>query len=135
MRIPLALLALAVSAAPHAADAAYRDNGRGEAELQKAVAGGLPGKPVDCLNLLDIQSSRIIDRTAILYESRGILYVNRPRSGAETLSGFGVLVTDTHSSELCSTDIVRLFDPTAHMQTGFVGLGLFVPYRKPPRQH
>jgi hypothetical protein len=42
-----------------------------------------------------------------------------------------VLVTDTHSSQLCSIDIVRLYDPMARMQTGFVGLGDFVPYSKP----
>lgn len=124
MRIKFALLAGALLIAGGAAHAASE-----QADKSAAAA------PVDCLRLNDIRSTRIIDRTAILYETRGgKLYVNRPRSGQQWLNKWDVLVTDTHSSHLCSIDIVRLYDPISRMQTGFVGLGQFVPYARPRAQ-
>lgn len=100
--------------------------------LAKAIAGRTAGKPVDCLQLNQINSSRIIDRTAILYEtSGGMLYVNKPASGAAFLRDGMTLVTDTHSPQLCSIDTVRLIDMGSRMPAGSVGLGKFVPYPKP----
>jgi len=121
----LAALAMPASAA------AQKD---GEAELAKAVAGRTAGKPVDCINLRDIRSSKIIDGTAIVYEmNNGVKYVNRPRTGAETLDWTDVLVTETTLSQLCRIDTVRLYDNGLRMVTGWVGLGDFVPYPRPPR--
>ncbi|WP_156679957.1 hypothetical protein [Sphingomonas profundi] len=103
-----------------------------EAKIAKALAGRVPGEPVDCINLRDIRSSRIIDRTAILYETNGgRYYLNRPESGANFLGWDDILVTDTHSSQLCSIDIVRLVDRGSRFPSGSVGLGKFVPYTKP----
>lgn len=105
-----------------------------EAEIGKALTGRTAGKPVDCLDLNRIRSSRIIDRTAILYETDGgTLYLNRPVSGAGQLRRGLTLVTDTHSSQLCSVDTVRLVDLPGHIDSGWVGLGTFVPYAKPAR--
>lgn len=106
-----------------------------EAKLAEALNGRTAGAPVDCLNLRDIRSSRIINRTAILYEtSGGTIYVNRPESGRESLDDWDVLVTRPHMNRLCSIDVVDLYDPGARTQTGTVFLGEFVPYRKPGRR-
>lgn len=105
---------------------------RAEAKLARSLEGRVAGEPVDCLNLRDIRSSRIIDRTAILYETGGgTLYVNRPRAGRESLDSWDVLVTRPHGGRLCSIDVVQLYDASARMQTGVVFLSEFVPYRKP----
>jgi len=118
-----------LAAAATAPAAAPRE--RGEAELERTLAGRVAGEPVDCINLRNIRGSRIVDRTAIVYESGSTLYVNRPRAGRESLDDWDVLVTKTHSSQLCSIDVVQLFDRSAQFQTGSVFLGAFVPYRKP----
>jgi len=105
-----------------------------EAQLARATAGRVAGQPVDCINQHEIRSTRIIDKTAIVYEMNGgTVYVNRPTSGASSLRSDLVLVTDTHSTQLCSVDIVRLYDSGSRMQNGTVGLGQFVPYPRPPR--
>jgi len=105
-----------------------------DAQLAKALAGRVAGKPVDCIDLNAIRSSRIIDRTAILYEgSGGILYLNRPASGADQLRSGLTLVTDTHSPQLCSIDTVRLVDLPSHSPAGWVGLGKFIPYARTAR--
>lgn len=127
--LPLLLASLAIAAAPAAAKPQS-----GEERLARAVEGRVAGEPSDCIDLRDIRSSRIIEDTAIVYEGPGnVLWVNRPRSGAESLDSWDVLVTNTHSSRLCRVDVVRLYDTTARMQTGAVFLGDFVPYRKPRR--
>lgn len=103
-------------------------------QLARAIEGRVAGKPQDCLRQRDIRSSRIIDRKAIIYEtSGGTIYVNIPDSGAASLRRDYVLVTNTHSDQLCSVDIVRLFDSGSRMPAGSVGLGKFVPYTKPAK--
>lgn len=101
-----------------------------EAKLAKAVEGRVAGEPVDCVNLRNIRSSRIIADTAIVYDAGSVVYVNRPTAGRESLDSWDTLVTNTHTSQLCSIDVVRLYDTASQMQTGLVFLGEFVPYRK-----
>lgn len=103
-------------------------------QLAKAIDGRIAGAPVKCIRLRDIRSTRIIDRTAIIYDTLGpTIYVNRPTAGAAFLHDDRILVTDTRSSELCSIDIVKLMDPGSKMLSGSVGLGEFVPYTKPKK--
>ncbi|HSX59162.1 MAG TPA: hypothetical protein VLF18_03075 [Tahibacter sp.] len=101
-------------------------------QLAKAIEGRVAGEPVKCIHLRDIRSTRVIDKTAIVYDTLGpTIYVNRPKAGAAFLRDDAILVTDTHSSELCNIDIVKLMDPGSRMLSGSVGLGDFVPYTKP----
>lgn len=134
MRIVQALLAgalIAASAVPATAAGSATRAEKAEARLAKVLEGRVAGKPVDCLPLYNIRSSEIIDGTAIVYRTSGNqLYVNRPDIGASSLDRDDILVTDTHSSQLCSIDTVRLLDSTSRFYTGFVGLGEFVPYTK-----
>jgi hypothetical protein len=126
------LLAMGLSAGLVDASAAHAQRrDRGEAELAKLLAGRVPGKPVDCIDLRSSNSSRIIDRTAIVYGSGGTLYVNRPRSGASSLDSDDILVTRTVGSQLCRLDTVRLVDRGSRISTGFVALDKFVPYARP----
>lgn len=102
-----------------------------EAELSSATQGRVAGDPVDCIDLNRVRSTRIIDDTAILYDAGSVVYVNRPRSGAESLDRWDTMVTRLWSgSRLCSIDTVRLVDMSSRMTTGVVFLGEFVPYRR-----
>ena len=101
-----------------------------EAQLAKALDGRVAGEPVNCISLNRVRSSQIIDDTAILYEAGSTIYVNRPRSGRESLDRWDTLVTKLFTSQLCSTDVVHLFDTSSRIQTGFVFLGEFVPYER-----
>ena len=105
---------------------------KAEAKLAKMLDGRVAGEPRNCIFLPGIRSSRIVDRTAIVYDAGRTLWVNRPRSGASTLDDDDIMVTNLYGSgsQLCSIDIVRLHDRTGHFYSGFVALGEFVPYRK-----
>ena len=108
---------------------------RGEEQLAKIVANRVPGEPVNCIRLRNIRSSRVLDRTAIVYEGPGDrLYVNRPEAGAQTLRSDDILLTKTSTDELCSVDIVRLIDQGPRFEHGFVSLGKFVPYDRPEKK-
>ncbi|MDO9488068.1 MAG: hypothetical protein Q7J32_06810 [Sphingomonadaceae bacterium] len=124
-------VAAALTAAVSPAFAQSDRAARAQAELAKEIKGRTAGAPVKCLNLREIRSTRIIDRTAIVYEmAGGLIYVNTPKGGASSLDKWDVLVTNTHSSQLCDVDIVKLYDSGSRMSSGFVNLGAFVPYRK-----
>lgn len=101
-----------------------------EAKLAKAIEGRVAGEPVDCVNLRNIRSSRIIDRTAIVYDAGSTIYVNRPRAGAESLRDWDTMVSKLYSSQLCSIDVVQTYDSGSRFFTGNIFLGEFVPYRK-----
>lgn len=106
-----------------------------QARLARAIEGREAGEPVKCITQRDIRSSEIFDRLAILYETNdGVRYVNRPKSGLSSLRSGDVLVTDTRSPDLCSIDVVRLYDSASRMPSGVVGLGEFVPYRRTKKQ-
>ena len=125
--IPLLIGAAFLAVAPAAAGPRLDP----EQKLAKAIEGRVAGTPVSCLNLRSIRSSRIIDGTAIVYDSGNTLYVNRPRSGRESLDQWDIMVTRPFGSQLCGTDVVNLYEAGSQIQTGFVLLGEFVPYRKP----
>lgn len=101
-----------------------------EAKLAKLLEGRVAGEAQNCIPLTTITSSQIIDKTAIVYKSGSTYWVNRPKSGADSLDDDDVLVTKLSTGQLCSIDTVQLHDRASHMWSGFVALGEFVPYRK-----
>lgn len=126
--IPALLAAAALAAVPGAASA--REKLAPEDQLAKLLEGRVAGEPQKCIPLTSINSSQIIDKTAIVYKVGSTLWVNRPRGGAESLDDDDILVLKTSGSELCSIDTLELHDRTSHMYSGFVSLGEFVPYRR-----
>lgn len=134
MKILRHLILASLLAAPAAVMAAPRPGP--EQQLAEIVSGRIAGRPVPCINLQNVRSTRIVDRTAIVYEAfGGTLYVNRPDSGSEMLHRDSTLVNRTGSSQLCSVDIVRLFEPGMPRPVASVGLGSFVPYTVAPPPH
>lgn len=101
-----------------------------EAELARAIAGRVAGEPVDCIDLHRVRSSHIIPGVAIVYDAGSVVYVNRPRGGAESMDQWDIMVNRLWSSELCSIDTVQLIDQGSRMYSGSVFLGEFVPYRR-----
>ena len=124
----LKLMLLAAVTLANPAIAARRD--APDVQLQKMLVGRVAGKPVNCISLSGSNSSEIIDGKAIVYRVGSRLYVNEPRSGAQSLHRDDILVTRTTGSQLCSIDTVRLIDRGSRFPRGFVSLGQFVPYKQ-----
>ena len=133
MTIPKpAILGLTVLLAVMAGPVQARDHLTGQQELAKLLEGRVAGKPVDCINLMNAGSSQIIDHTAIVYDTGSVLYVNQPKY-PDDLDSDKILITKTWGDQLCRLDIVRLRDRGTFMDSGFVGLESFVPYRRAPK--
>lgn len=99
-------------------------------QLDKALAGRVAGKPVDCIDPRFNSDTRIIDRTAIIYGSGRTVYLQQP-DNARALRDDDVLVTELRGSgQLCSIDTVKLHDRSGGWYRGFVGLNRFVPYTR-----
>ncbi len=120
------LAATALVAVP--ASSAARERLAPEQKLEKLLDGRVAGKPQDCISLHSVSSSQVIDKTAIVYRIGSTYWVNRPRSGANSLNDDDVLVTRLSGDRLCSIDTVQLHDRTSQFYRGFVALGKFVPY-------
>lgn len=133
MRKLISLLLLGAATAASPALAAERQTP--EQQLAHALEGRVAGQPVDCVNLPQVRSTQVIPGTAIIYDTGGTLYVNRPRSGAGQLNTWDTMVTRLNTTQLCSIDTVQMVDRSSHMLTGIVFLGDFVPYRRPPAGH
>ena len=104
----------------------------GEQQLAKLLEGRVAGEPVSCIPLHRTSTTRIIDRTAIVYDAGRTIYVNRPRH-PESLDDDDIMVTHLHTNQLCRLDTVRLHDRSAFWYSGFVGLEDFVPYTRVAR--
>ena len=72
----------------------------------------------------------MIRGTALLYDAGNIIYVNRPRAGAEQLDDWSTQVSRPNNSRLCSIDPVQLIDQATGHFRGTVFLDDFVPYRR-----
>ena len=100
-----------------------------EQRLDKMLAGREAGKPVSCISSWDQRDMEVLDKTAIVFRAGSTIYVNRPANAAD-LDSDDILVTRSHTGQLCKIDIVTTVDRSGHFQTGFVNLGEFVPYRR-----
>lgn len=100
-------------------------------QLDKLLEGRVAGKPVSCIDTRINRDSTVIDKTAIVYGSGRTIYVNRPKH-PDSLRSDVVLVTELHSTRLCSVDVVKLHERTGGWYRGFVGLSEFVPYTRVP---
>lgn len=132
---PFATLAVLAGCAgapsPSEEAAAARRAARAETELADALKGKVAGKPVTCVNLRDIRSTKAIgDRTLIYEASARLVYRNDPVGGCPASGTGRTLVTRTPSTQLCRGDIVRVVDLTAGFDLGTCLLGDFTPYRK-----
>lgn len=126
-KIATALLTAAVLLAAPAAQA--RTKLTGEQQLAKILEGREAGKPVHCISLFDMRDLQVIDKTALVYRTGGVIYVNRP-SNPEHLDSDDVLVTKLSGSQFCDLDIVHTVDRNSFFITGFISMGEFVPYRR-----
>ncbi len=101
----------------------------GEQQLAKMLEGREAGKPVSCISLMDTRDLQVIDKTALVYKTGGVVYVNRPNN-AEHLDSDDILVTYPTGSQFCRLDRVNTLERGGFFMNGVVFLGDFVPYRR-----
>jgi hypothetical protein len=102
-------------------------------KAQKALAGRTAGPSTACIQLSQIISTEIVDKTAVIYKrSSRLWYVNQPNDGDCTmLNRNRMLITHTTTPQLCGNDLVTIAESGSPALTyGACSLGRFVPYTK-----
>lgn len=124
--IPLAVLAASCTAPPPEMTAAQRE------DLSQVLAGRTALPPLSCISRTRLGGNRGYGEEAILfgYPNDRTVYVNQPPGGCPKLTRFRALRTSSPSLQLCSGDIVTVFDPSSGIEYGGCGLGEFTPYRR-----
>ena len=92
------------------------------------------GKPISCINARDLGSNRSLGEYSILFENKyssRTFWINHPRGGCPDLTSERALRWKSTMSQMCSGDIVDVFDPTTRIPYGSCSLGDFTPYSKP----
>jgi hypothetical protein len=100
-----------------------------EAKLARMLEGRTAGEPVNCISALNSNRIEVIEHVGIVYDAGSTIYVARP-SDPSQLGRNDVVVIDRHSSQLCTTDVIRTVDRYQGFTTGAVFLDKFVPYSR-----
>lgn len=125
----LTIAAVSALALAGTATAAPRESG--EAQLAKLLQGRVAGQPTSCIRTFTSNDMKKIEGTALVFGRGDVIYVNRTTDPASIDEDDALLVRKMGTgSELCKTDIVTTFEPTARFYTGNVFLTEFVPYRR-----
>ena len=128
--VPLAALA-ACAQTPAQTAAAAQAGAAAQVELDKELAGLVPGAPRNCIDPRWSRQVKSYGGTILYSDIGSTKYRGDTGGGCERIGRGDVLVTRTSTGQLCRGDIARTIDPVSRFQTGSCSFAAFVPYRKP----
>jgi len=127
MTAALLLAALAATSSAKSPDAQKPDP-QAEKELATALAGKVPGKPIDCVSTFRGNSLHAVGEHTILFRvSKKLVYRNEVLGSCGGFAG-DALVVHIQSDQYCRGDIANMVDLTTGTWHGSCTLGQFVPY-------
>lgn len=110
---------------------AARQAARDKVDLDKQLAGLVPGKPESCISPQRYRESTRVGDTILYKNGRNDIMRNDTGGGCFGLRRGDAIVTRTFGSRFCRGDIVTTVDFISRIQTGSCAFGDFIPYRKP----
>lgn len=103
---------------------------KGEKKLAKMLEGRVAGEPQRCIRTRLNDRLRVIDKTAYVYGSGRVIYVQRTKN-PDDIDRDDVLVQRRFNpSQLCRLDVVTTVDRVSQIFTGAVFFEDFVPYTR-----
>ena len=106
------------------------DRPSGEERLAKMLEGRTAGEPKSCINMFGSDSLTVIDKTALVYQAGGKIWVNRTANPDSIDDNDVLIIKKFGTSGLCRTDSITLADRSSGMFSGVLFLEDFVPYEK-----
>lgn len=102
------------------------------AQLDKALAGLVPGEKTSCINREAQTNFTVISGNTLLYRvSKKLVYKNDLIGSCNGLARGDTMIVRTWGSQYCRGDITTSADLQTGMNTGSCALGDFTPYRAP----
>jgi hypothetical protein len=106
-------------------------NAAEDAALSAGLEGRTAGPPRSCIRLQDVRNTRSAGRDTILFDGAGdVVYVNRARSSCPDIKTWHAIRHRTIGTNICSGELIRVFDPNSGIEYGGCALGEFVPWRR-----
>jgi hypothetical protein len=133
MRTILLLASAALSACAMSSDARPDPAAAADADaaLDEALAGRTAGPAQHCVRQQDVRNSRSVGGPVVLFDGPGdIVYANRTSGSCPRIQPWHALHHRTVNTQLCSGELIRVFDPQSGIEFGGCSLGEFVPWRR-----
>ena len=130
---PVLLIALAACAAGSASTQGASGEKQLSEKQQRALAGRALGKPISCVQNREILDTDAITDSVVLFRMRGgKTYRNDLPQSCPRLSSPGTAFSHRSTmDQLCSGEIIQVFDPVSRFCYGSCTLGKFTPYEVP----
>ena len=110
----------------------YQRSSEAQQDLDKALAGRVAGKPLNCIPNYRATDMQIIDDYTIIFKDGRTVYLQTPEYGCPGIANHSNILVNRPmgTSQLCSGDINHLIDPSTGMSGGSCVFSDFVPYTK-----
>jgi len=135
IRLLLPVLLLSVGSAALSADtrttSQERQAAKDKAELDKRLAGLVPGKPEQCMQQTRYRDSTRVGDTILYSATRNDVYRTDTNGGCFGLRRGDAIITRSYTGQLCRGDILQTVDLVSQIPSGSCTFGAFTRYRKP----
>ncbi|MET4666673.1 hypothetical protein [Sphingomonas sp. PvP056] len=135
IRLFLPVLLLSVGSAALSADtrttSQERQAAKDKAELDKRLAGLVPGKPEQCMQQTRYRDSTRVGDTILYSATRNDVYRTDTNGGCFGLRRGDAIITRSYTGQLCRGDILQTVDLVSQIPSGSCTFGAFTRYRKP----
>jgi hypothetical protein len=135
IRLFLPVLLLSVGSAALSADtrttSQERQAAKDKAELDKRLAGLVPGKPEQCMQQTRYRDSTRVGDTILYSATRNDVYRTDTNGGCFGLRRGDAIITRSYTGQLCRGDILQTVDLVSRIPSGSCTFGAFTRYRKP----
>jgi len=108
-----------------------RQAAQDKVELDKQLAGLVPGRPQNCIDTFRYRRTSRVGNTILYKNGRNDIMRNDTGVGCFGLRRGDAFVATTVGTRFCRGDIVRTVDLLTNVSNGACAFGDFVPYRKP----
>ena len=111
----------------------YSRSAEAQQDLDKALAGRVAGKPLNCIPNYRATDMQIIDDYTLVFKDGRTVYLQTPRGGCPGINNHSNILVNRPmgTTQLCSGDINHLIDPSTGMAGGSCVFSDFIPYTKP----
>ena len=129
LSIGAALVLVSCTAGAHE----YQRSSEAQQDLDRALAGRVAGKPLNCIPNYRATDMQIIDDYTIIFKDGRTVYLQMPDHGCPGIANHSNVLVNRPmgTSQLCSGDINHLIDPSTGMAGGSCVFRDFVPYSRP----
>jgi hypothetical protein len=130
MRNLIAAATLSAFMLAGATSAVAEEKPTGEQKLAELLEGRVAGEPQSCISANRVNDLQVIDKTALVYRDRDILWVNRTVRPDDLNRDDLMVINRTSTMQLCKLDRITMTDKYSGFLTSVVLLKDFVPYTK-----